>query len=916
MKRIWYPGIKLLKSVRNSFQSKILIVSLGGVLFSILLSGLIFYLGMIELEENTSAEIEYSLGAASKQSLEAHIEGTAEQLNLRLGHAQADLRILADITQKLIDHRQEFIPLTKALSEIPFFADKMQYYPDGGYSQNSPDKPTVVTLQTIYHDKNGNIKPYPQQIIDETSLLNLIMPVIHTQGAEKMWTYFAGDEDAGFLRLTPWVDFGKDAIENYPEQMDVSYWTWFPGLIEAWGKWLEDPGSHEQRPSDIVTFLPAIDATSGESIQIFGHPLWNRERTRCAGAVWYDLDLTEVTAIIEDIELTESGFAFLVLGDGNVIAIPDRGVQAMGLQERVIGDGNLLRSLAESKYPEVAALILPQDDAVSFLELKLSGGDYFVMMRRLDPMNVFLDGEDQTSVQYWTLGFAVPKNEIYAPLSAAQTNVERSFKKILVVQAGVLVLIIVFIFGMISFITGRMTRGLSSLTAGASQIAQGDFDTRVENLSKDEIGSLANAFNLMARQLKENFDRLELRNKQLEKEVLERQQAEKELRESEERLRQVVENMPVMMNAFDAQGNILIWNKECERVTGYLTQEMVYNPKAIELLYPDLTYRQQMEIEWLERGNHYYDWEWELTAKDGTVKTVSWSNISDRLPIPGWAAWGTGVDVTERVHTELALKEHSERLDEMVEERTKELKEAQKELVRQEKLAMLGKLASGVAHELRHPLGVIQNAIYYLETVLQSMDPVINEYFAMIDKESHAAAMIISNLLDYAFIKPAPPEKVEVNILVDHALENHPAPEGINIEVDIEADTPALLVNLEQIDSVLTALIANAYQAMPEGGKVSVICGQEKNMDGLLTTEEDEPLVYIKVKDSGVGISAQDFDKIFEPLFTTKARGIGLGLAITKNLVEANGGRIEVKSVAGEGSTFSIYLPAWKNYES
>ena len=140
------------------------------------------------------------------------------------------------------------------------------------------------------------------------------------------------------------------------------------------------------------------------------------------------------------------------------------------------------------------------------------------------------------------------------------------------------------------------------------------------------------------------------------------QQAETMLRESEERLRVILQNMPVMLGAFDDQNNIIIWNHECERVTGYSATEIIGNPQAMTLLYPEATYRQQMLDTWAELGNNYRNWEWELTCSDGTVKTVAWSNIADRVPIPGWRNWGIGVDVTARRQTEASLRRRNREL--------------------------------------------------------------------------------------------------------------------------------------------------------------------------------------------------------------------------------------------------------------
>jgi PAS domain S-box-containing protein len=134
--------------------------------------------------------------------------------------------------------------------------------------------------------------------------------------------------------------------------------------------------------------------------------------------------------------------------------------------------------------------------------------------------------------------------------------------------------------------------------------------------------------------------------------ITERKRDEERLRESENRLRQVLENMSVMLDAFDEEGNIIAWNKACEKITGYTADEIIGNPDAIKLLYPEENYRKQMIVDWNTRGNNYSDWEWNLTAKDGKIKTISWTNISDIYPVPGWSSWGVGIDVTQRKQSE------------------------------------------------------------------------------------------------------------------------------------------------------------------------------------------------------------------------------------------------------------------------
>jgi PAS domain S-box-containing protein len=121
--------------------------------------------------------------------------------------------------------------------------------------------------------------------------------------------------------------------------------------------------------------------------------------------------------------------------------------------------------------------------------------------------------------------------------------------------------------------------------------------------------------------------------------------------------RGILQGMPVLMDAFDADGSIVMWNAECERVTGYSAAEIIGNPRALEKLYPDVEYRTFMMEEARRRHNDDYSSVWQLTAKDGTRKTVEWFNVGSRLKVPGWLEWSIGIDITERKRLEAALQE-------------------------------------------------------------------------------------------------------------------------------------------------------------------------------------------------------------------------------------------------------------------
>jgi PAS domain S-box-containing protein len=262
-------------------------------------------------------------------------------------------------------------------------------------------------------------------------------------------------------------------------------------------------------------------------------------------------------------------------------------------------------------------------------------------------------------------------------------------------------------------------------------------------------------------------------------------------------------------------------------------------------------------------------------------------------------------DITPRVRAEKALQEYAGRLEEMVEERTTELRTAQEQLVRREKLAVLGQLAGGVGHDLRNPLGVISNAVYLIRILHGDGDPMIVEYLGLIDEQVRAASDIVGDLLDFARTRAPERQAVDVRALIDGVLLKQPPPEGVTVMTDVAPGLAPAWVDPRQIERALANLVTNAYQAMPEGGQLSVRVEQTRG-----DAPETDHWMRIAVVDSGSGISPEHMARLFEPLFTTKARGIGLGLATCRNLVEANGGRIEVHSEVRRGSTFDVWLPA------
>jgi signal transduction histidine kinase len=238
------------------------------------------------------------------------------------------------------------------------------------------------------------------------------------------------------------------------------------------------------------------------------------------------------------------------------------------------------------------------------------------------------------------------------------------------------------------------------------------------------------------------------------------------------------------------------------------------------------------------------------------------------------------------------------------------LKDTQDELVRREKLAILGQLASGVGHELRNPLAVMTNAVYFLEMIQPDAPDVVREYHGLLRAQIGLSEKIVGDLLDFARIKPPRRERVPLTRILDDQIARLSTVDGLTIERDIAADLPDAYVDPIQIGQVVFNLLVNAMQAMEAQighGKDSGVL----TLRGRATPAADgsAPIVALDVIDTGPGVPPDLQSKIFEALFTTKARGIGLGLSVSRSLAESNGGTLTLSSTSPAGATFTLTLP-------
>jgi PAS domain S-box-containing protein len=388
-----------------------------------------------------------------------------------------------------------------------------------------------------------------------------------------------------------------------------------------------------------------------------------------------------------------------------------------------------------------------------------------------------------------------------------------------------------------------------------------------------------------------------------------------------------VEQSPVSVMITDTNGDIEYVNPKFERLTGYTLDEVKgQNPRFLNAgVSPKVCYKELWNL--IKDGKEWRG-EFHNRKKNGEL-FWEFASISPIFDGAGKITHYLGVkeDITGRKKIEEELRDYKEHLEKMVDDRTTELKRINKKLDREliqrkktaeelvitntklksaqdristsEKLATIGKLAGVMAHEIRNPLGIISNSIYFLKmTLKKSMDEKVKKHLKILKTEIENADKIISDVLGFARIKTPILAERDINYLVKKTIPKLTIPKSIKVKTAFGKNLPKVFVDDTQMKQVFSNMILNAAQSMSNGGELKIVTNQ---VNGSLV---------VAFKDLGCGISEENLGKIFEPLFTTKAKGIGLGLTGCKSIVENHKGRIEIQSEVNKGTTVMVKLPA------
>jgi two-component system NtrC family sensor kinase len=351
----------------------------------------------------------------------------------------------------------------------------------------------------------------------------------------------------------------------------------------------------------------------------------------------------------------------------------------------------------------------------------------------------------------------------------------------------------------------------------------------------------------------------------------------------------LLKNMQGGVFTLDMDQRIVSFNKAAEWITGYCLDD-VLGKSCKEILSSEICEKECAFSRVMRRGVPVHRAEMELKAKDGK-------------PIP--------VDMSC-----FPLSDNKDRLCGMVGifRDTSELHALRGQLMHSEKLALLGQLAAGVAHEVNNPInGILTYIRLLLKKIdrgeLESMQADLVRYLEVMERETVHIGRTVSNLLDFSRRSQPDISMVDLNDVISQSLllvRDQLNLSNITVKRDGQVELPEIMADFGQLQQIMVNLLLNAAQAMRDGGEITITTVAEG-------TRGSECFVAVEVHDTGCGISEENLSRIFDPFFTTKGGkdgvGLGLGLSIVHRIVREHHGRIEVKSKVNEGTVFTIKLP-------
>lgn len=522
----------------GNYQFKIALIAFISMLTGLIMAITVSYTSIQNLFNDSTEELKSGIKSVNEEYMDNYINITAQLIESEIKKIQDEQSILTNILQKTIDNEEEFAPLIENMREQPFFKDNLEFKEN--WYQNHPDEPAVVLVQKYLLDEENKIKPEIKSQIDQSIILDLLMPSFYQYGADKLWVYFSGGLDSSFMRVTPWKDVGTALDEIYPRHTYEPNWEAFnPGLVGAWEKKIrEDREADKDLSSLSIITSPTQDGGTGNIIMTLRQPVWNRDRNEFRGAISIDVEIEKIISYVKNIKLANTGFAYISLSNGNIFAVNNEGAKALGLKSiedstiknEEVGYNPMNRFLKESKYKAVQDIALPKENnKITRSKINIEDKKYILIQKNLKNLDTW-NQDKGFYTDAWTLGFVIPEEEIFSSYYHAREKINDIRDSIVLNQFFIIALTILGISIFIYIISKRITSDLRKLELVTVEVMNKNYDVEVDVKSNDEVGKLGRAIKNMIIDIKTTFYQLSKQNEILKHEIAMREKKERQIK--------------------------------------------------------------------------------------------------------------------------------------------------------------------------------------------------------------------------------------------------------------------------------------------------------------------------------------------------------------------------------------------------
>lgn len=542
------------------------------------------------------------------------------------------------------------------------------------------------------------------------------------------------------------------------------------------------------------------------------------ENNKISGAVVERMNFNAISDIVKKVRLGSKGYAYIVDEHGNSIFEPSNNLVNTGI---LVAKNNKT---------------------------------YFTMHNNIKYFSAYYPlSKYESQKNTWNIVVEQPEDEAFQIAYSL-----RNYTIVIVISS------VLIVFVLVSLLSIKITKPIKILVKQTQSIAAGGIGKNINIESGDEIGSLAESFNIVLDNLKAMMQQ-----------IIQISGEAASLAEIRQYTGEFFRNIPSALITIDNMAKITSFNNEASNITGIKEKDVL-----------DKTVTDSFDIRLIPIIK---------LLLQGLEKDIIY--IKHIIKVKG----NMGIEIPIMINTSLQKDVNGKTLGVIgVFRSIEEIKQLEESAIRAKNLESLGAMSAGMAHELRNPLTSIKGYAQYIKLELGESS-VLNEDISIVIDEVDRLNTIIDRFLDFARPKELNLELCDINEvlkLVVKLISKEMLPENIEIIVDIH-NLPAIPIDFEQIEQVILNVSMNAIQAMPDGGTLTIYS----------VFLEASNIIEVSLIDTGVGIAESNQNSIFEPFFTTKNKGTGLGLAICSRIVENHKGVIEVLSGINEGTEFKIKLP-------